>query len=128
MNETIQPAVRLEDSMLNYLIKGYMPLDEAAALIALPVDDRNQLVDKLNTLVDLEGGEQLRKTWLEARLGAEAINEIVFLKYVSDRPTAYVSSGMGTRMLPSSPHQSNISTNGRHSSWATTSASTSYYR
>lgn len=117
------------DSILDFVISGYMPEGAAHIVVGASPDERAAWASDLEVLTDhtLEQGQTSRLDWLVGQLGRGTINPMVFVEYVSTKPKTDYRQGLGPRMIGLGKDPQGSSTNGRHSSIFTLSANPYYH-
>ena len=104
------------DSVNGFIDDGFMTKEESSNIIKMPLDQRQELLEKLRTVRDgesLDDGTSSRFNWIASQLGKKIIDKPVFSEYATSRPvTTDRKAGMGEYVYSGGRSTRGLSSNG----------------
>ena len=104
------------DSVNGFIDNGFMTKEESSTIIKMPLDQRQELLEKLRSERDreeLEEGMRPRLDWIATQLGKTMIDKDVFSEYSTSRPKmAVYKAGMSGYVYDDGRHSTALSSNG----------------
>jgi hypothetical protein len=118
--ETNQPEnITPFDSVNGFIDSGFMTEEESSTIIKMPLDQRQELLEKLRTErierdgESLDEGSSSRFNWIASQLGKNIIDKPVFEEYATSRPvTTDQKAGMNKYAFSGGRHSTGLSSNG----------------
>jgi hypothetical protein len=115
--ETNQPEnITPFDSVNGFIDSGFMTKEESSTIIKMPLDQRQELLEKLRSernREELEEGMRPRLDWIATQLGKTMIDKPVFEEYATSRPvTTDQKAGMNKYVFSGGRHSTGLSSNG----------------